>query len=394
MTSLATIRLVARREVVQRARSRAFKISTAIVVLVAVALIVVPSFVSGGRPTSTVGVVGGASSELASSLVAVGKAQDRTVEVSAYPDEAAAERALRAGAVDVVLVPDRAQLVWKAERDPVVAALVTEAVQAIERGRTIAEIGLTPEQAAALLRPPGLSSRSLEPVGKEEEGRIALATIVVILLFASISVFGGFLVSGVIEEKANRVVEVLLSRVRPDELLAGKVLGMGVVGLAQILVVAVAVLGALVAVGTADLPQTTPGMVGWVLLWFVVGYGFYSVVFATSGSLASRQEDAQSVSVPVTMLSLVAYFVSLGTISDPSGTLARVCSFLPPTAPFVMVARQARGGVSVWEVAVSVAVMAASTYGLVKLAGRIYEGAILRIGPRVRLREAWRSARR
>jgi ABC-2 type transport system permease protein len=387
----ARVVLVARRELVQRARSRAFRIGAVITALVAVAIVVLPSVLAGGPSARRVGVVGQLPERLRAALSASASAFDAKVTAKSFPDLRAGRQALRSGAADVLLVPPD-ELVWKQEADPQLSAIVTSAVQAVQRQRVIDQLGLSSEQVAELLRPLGLRSRSLEPVSKDKAARTGLATVALVILFASISIFGGFLVTGVMEEKANRVVEVLLSRARPEELLAGKVIGMGLLGLGQILLVGACVLAALFAVGTAHIPKTTPGMVGWVVLWFVLGYAFYSVVYAATGSLASRQEDVQSVSVPVTMLSLTAYLVSLASLESPDGLVARVCSFVPPVTPFVMTIRTAAGSVAVWEVAVSIALMGLSTYGLIKLGARIYTGAILRVGPRVRLREAWRSA--
>ncbi|MEW6059108.1 MAG: ABC transporter permease [Actinomycetota bacterium] len=387
----AKVLLVARRELFQRARSRAFRIGTAIVALAAVGFVVLPSALAGAPSTRRVGVVGEHSASFRAALSTAAAAFDTEVTTTVYADVRAGQRALRSGDADVLLVGSD-ELVWKQGADPELSAIVASAVQAAEQQRVIHDLGLSPEEAAALLQPTPIRSRALEPVSEDEAARMGLATIALVLLFSSISVFGGFLVTGVIEEKANRVVEVLLSRARPDELLAGKVLGMGLLGLGQVLLVGACVLAALLAVGTADLPEATPGMVGWVVLWFVLGYAFYSVVYAATGALASRQEDAQSVSVPVTMLSLGAYFLSFVAMESPDGLLARVCSFLPPTAPFVMAVRAAVGTVTLWEVGMAVLLMALSIYGLIKLGGRIYAGAILRIGPKVRLRDAWRAA--
>jgi ABC-2 type transport system permease protein len=362
-----------------------------LVAIAAAGLVVLPSILAGNQHPRVVGIVGEVSPTLRSTFAATAPAFDTRVRLESFPDEAAGERAVRSGDVDVLVVGGE-ELVWKGEPDTQLAGLVTAAVQAAHREEAIAELGLTPEQAATLLAPQPLRSSSLEPVKKDEAARAGLATVALVLLFATISVYGGLLVTGVIEEKANRVVEVLLSRLRAYELLAGKVLGIGLVGLAQLLVVGAAVLAALLTVGTADLPKTTPGMIGWVLFWFVLGYAFYSVVYATTGAMASRQEDAQAVSLPLTMLLIAAYLVSFVAVEDPEGLVARICSFLPPTAPLVMTVREAHGNVALWEVLVSAAIMVVSIYGLLRLGGRLYAGAILRVGPRVRFRDAWRSA--
>jgi ABC-2 type transport system permease protein len=383
--------LVARREWNQRARSRAFRISTLISVLIVVAIIVVPEMYGGGvKPTRTIGVVGESSPQLSTFLRESGDQLGLSVKTRGFADEAAGRAALRSGDVSVLLVDQRA-LVWKAEADVQVRAIVTSAVQTLQQQQAIDDIGLTPGQAQRLLRPPDLPATSLEPATKERSARVALALIGMVLLFMAIAFYGGFLLVGVVEEKSSRVVEVLLSRLRPTELLAGKILGIGLVGLAQFAVVAGSALAALVLSGNTLAPKTTPSTIGWILFWFILGYGFYSVLYATAGSLVSRQEDAQSIQFPITAVLLVGYLLAFTAAESPDSVAAVAGSLLPPTAPMVMTVRMAQGGVPWWQIVLSVALMVVTVYGMVHLAGRIYAGAVLRIGPRVRLREAWRG---
>jgi ABC-2 type transport system permease protein len=383
--------LVARREWNQRVRSLAFRISTLISVLIVVALIVVPEMYGGGvKPTRTVGLVGQSSSQLPTLLRASGDQLGLSVKTRGFADEATARAALRSGDVSVLLV-DQRELVWKAETDEELRAVVTSSVQVVEQQQAIGEFGLTSEQAQRLLQSSDLQSTSLEPVTKERSARVALATIGVVLLFMAIVFYGGFVLVGVVEEKSSRVVEVLLSRLRPTELLAGKVLGIGLVGLAQFAVVAGSALVALALSGNTQAPKTTPSTIGWVLFWFVMGYGFYSVLYATAGSLVSRQEETQSIQFPITGVLLVGYFFAFAAAESPDSVAAVVGSIVPPTAPMVMTVRMAQGGVPWWQIVLSAALMVATVYGMVLLAARIYAGAVLRIGRRVRLKEAWRG---
>ena len=142
--------------------------------------------------------------------------------------------------------------------------------------------------------------------------------------------YGGFVLIGVVEEKSSRVVEVLLSRLRPTELLAGKILGIGLVGLAQFALVAASALVALALSENTLAPETTPSTIGWVVFWFVLGYAFYSVLYATAGSLVSRQEEAQSIQFPITAVLLIAYFFALddGRVAGQRGRARRI----PPPA--------------------------------------------------------------
>ena len=146
--------------------------------------------------------------------------------------------------------------------------------------------------------------------------------------------------------------------------------------------------------GNSLAPTTTPSTIGWIVFWFILAYAFYAVVYATAGSLVSRQEEAQSIQVPVTGLLLVAYIFALQAAQSPDGTAAVIGSMFPPTAPMVMTVRMAQGGVPVWQILLSVALMVVTVYGMVQVAGRIYSGSVLRIGPRIRLREAWHARER
>jgi ABC-2 type transport system permease protein len=132
-----------------------------------------------------------------------------------------------------------------------------------------------------------------------------------------------------------------------------------------------------------------------VLLWFLLGYGFYSSLFAVAGAIVSRQEELQNTAAPLNLLMVGSFLVAfMGAGSNPGSTLATVSSFLPPVAPLVMPVRIAAGEVPAWQVAASLGIMLVSIVAVVVLASRLYEGAVLRTGARVKLGDAWRSARR
>ena len=384
--------LVTRREWNQRARTRAFQISTIVSVAIVVVLIMVPEMYGGGdRPTRTVGLVGESSSQLPALVRASGEQLDINVKTRAFADEATGRAALGSGDASVLLV-DQQELVWKAEADEQLRTAVRSAVGVLERQQAIDEIGLTPEQAQRLQQPPELRSTSLEPATTEQTSRADLGRIGVVLLFMAIAFYCAFVLTGVVEEKSSRVVEVLLSRMRPTELLAGKIFGIGLVGLAQLAVVIGAGLVALSFSDNTLAPKTTPSTLGWIVFWFILGYAFYSVLYATAGSLVSRQEETQSLQLPMTGLLFVAYILAFVATESPDGAAALLGSLFPATAPMVMIVRIAHGGVPWWQIVLSVALTVAAVYGLVLAAGRIYAGGLLRFGGRVRLREAWRGA--
>jgi ABC-2 type transport system permease protein len=384
--------LVARREWNQRVRTNAFRISTLVSVAIVVVLVMVPEiYGAGDKPTRTVGLIGQTSAQLPTLLRVSGDQLNLSVKTRAFGSEAAGRTALREGDVSVLLL-DQRELIWKAEVDDNLRAAVTSSVQVLQQQQAVGRLGLSATQAQRLLQPPAIASSSLEPVTKEQTARADLGRVSVVLLFMVIAFYCGFLLMGVVEEKASRVVEVLLSRLRPSELLAGKILGIGAVGLAQFALVAASALVALRLSDNTLAPETAPGTIGWIVFWFVLGYAFYSVLYATAGSLVSRQEETQSITLPMTVVLFVAYILAFAATESPDSTAAVVGSLVPPTAPMVMIVRVAHGSVPWWQILLSVALMVVTVYGMVRLAGRIYAGGVLRIGRRLRLKEAWRGA--
>jgi hypothetical protein len=197
--------------------------------------------------------------------------------------------------------------------------------------------------------------------------------------------------NGVVEEKASRVVEVLLARIPARSLLAGKIAGIGLLGLGQVAVTALAALVAVTTISGVDLPAVSGGVLAWAVVWFVLGYALYATLFGALGSLASRPEDAQSVAGPISVLLVLVYFVSFAAIGSPDAAWARAISWLPIAAPIAMPARIAMGAASWWEPAIAAALTLAAIGGLVVLGGRIYSAAVLHSGPTLKLRDLWHT---
>ncbi len=193
------------------------------------------------------------------------------------------------------------------------------------------------------------------------------------ILYIALITYGLAVASSVIEEKATRVVELLLVTVRPNTLLAGKVLGVGALGLAQLLAVGVAAVAAQALISASALPDATAEAFALTLLWFLLGYGLYAGAYALTGSLVSSQEDVQSASGPITAVLVGSYFVAITAAQDPDGTLASVCAFVPPVAPMVVPTRVVLGHMGPLELAIA------------------YERAILRTGAPAKLRSVLRQ---
>ena len=392
--------LLARRELVQRGRSKSFVITLLLSVGVVLALGPLVSALAGRPSTTVVGVTGQtADSALTRTIEGLSSASGLTVRVQPYPDRATGEVAVRDGTVDVLVVDGSAgsELVWKDTVDARVESVVSAAVQQVERSEVAAELGLSPADVVRLVAPAPPASTTLVPPDPQRVPRQIGAVAVVIVMYIAILMFGQFVLVGVMEEKSSRVVEVVLSRARPSEVLAGKVLGIGLLGLAEVCALGAA---ALVTVRLVDVPglDALPSIgvtaVIAMVAWFLLGYTFYAVVYAALGATVSRQEDVQGVAMLPTVLLLPGYFIGLVGLDDPTNAWAHIFSLLPMWAPIVMPARIALGVAPWWEIGLSVALVLLSAWVLVVVSGRIYAGAILRIGRKVPLRDAWRATSR
>jgi ABC-2 type transport system permease protein len=244
-----------------------------------------------------------------------------------------------------------------------------------------------------LASPPQVDVVALDPDADADLEAAVVALVGVVVLYSLLILFGQFVAQGVVEEKSSRVVELLLATMRPWQLLAGKIVGLGLLGLAQMLVIAVIGIAGALTFDVVSLPGRLVGTVITVIAWFVLGYAFYASVFAAAASLVSRQEDLGSVITPASLLLVVGFVISIQAAQDPTGSLSTVTSFIPGLSPLVMPVRQAAGGAAWWEVVVSVVLMLISIAVIVRVGGRIYSGALLRTGGKVKLREALRAER-
>ena len=200
--------------------------------------------------------------------------------------------------------------------------------------------------------------------------------------------FGYAIASNVVVEKSSRVVEVILAAIRPVQLLAGKLIGVGILGLIQIAVIAAVGLAISIPGGAISLPSSTFETVVLVLIYFVLGYAFYGCCFAAAASLVSRQEDTQSSTGPLMVILIGSYVATNAALGNPEGGLATVGTFLPPMAPLIVPGRAAQGALPGWQLALSLAIMLAAIAVVIVLAGRIYDRSVLRFGTPVKLREA------
>ncbi|HEX6131013.1 MAG TPA: ABC transporter permease [Actinomycetota bacterium] len=380
--------LVARRDFWVRLRDRGFVISSAITLAVLVAVIVLRAVGDGDRPTFDLAVVegGGAAAAVDEAAPSVGV----EVRVRRYDGMDAAERALREGEVDAVLSGDT----LTGLRD--VAVPLQQAVQAAAIGAridgTLDRYGVPPDEREALADRAPVSVVALAPGDPNRQRNGGIAFVAVILLYGQLFGYGVWVATGVIEEKSSRVVEILLSTVSPWQLMAGKIVGIGALGLAQLTAIAAIAVTLAVGLGVVEIPGDAIGAALLALGWFVLGFAFYAGLFAVAGALVSRMEELQNAMVPLNLVILGSFFVSLEALQDPDATLARIASILPTSSAFAMPVRIVLGSATTVEVLLAVVVVVAAAIATIPLAGRLYSGAVLRTGQRVKLRDAWRSS--
>ena len=392
MNARETIWIVARREMTERLRQKSFLASTGVTVLIVLLAATLPTLLGGdGLKTYTVAAADAAGAPVLAAAQRVAKQFDAKVEVKRFPDVAAARRAVADEDLDALLTPRSIESLQELDRD--LLQILQGAARRVASERALSQEGVEGAAAVRALDPPPLAVRTQEEVDPNKDARSGFAFAAVLLLYGQLLTFCFWVASGVVEEKASRVVEVLLAAIRPLHLLAGKIVGLGILGFAQLLAIAAIGLGAAAAVGSIDLDGDLVFAAALTLVWFVLGYAFYSCAFACAGAIVPRQEELQSSMTPLTTVILVSFFVAFAVLQNPDGMLATVSSFIPTTAPMIMPPRIALGEAPAWQVIAAIAVTAASAAALVPLAARIYSGAILRTGSSVKLRDAWRSAR-
>ncbi len=359
--TMAATRLVAGREITTQVRSKSFVISTIITVVIIVGGIFAMSFFGGGDDDpSPVGAV-----EVPAEVVQ--EIEGSGFEVTEAGSMAEAEQLLRDGEVDAIVTLD--------PQSPVGVHL----------------IGLDdlPMGAAQQL--------SVMPTMDVLEGDAAdsmmryFAAMGFGLVFMMVAMGSGVMIlQNTIQEKQNRIVEILLSAIPARALLAGKILGNSILAIGQALIMGASAVLRLLISGQTEYLQMLSWPMLWFVLFFVPGFVLIASVFAASASLVSRQEDSGSVMTPAMMLVMAPYFVVLIFMNNDFAML--VTSYIPFTAPVTMSLRLFDGGVAWWEPLVSMGILVATTALVMAVAAKIYTRSLLQMGQRVKLTAALKSS--
>ena len=353
------------------------------------------------------------------------------VRVTAPNEIAAAEslatKAVIAKTVDGYVVLDERTLRGQRARYAGRKATAVGDMRRLEQ--SLRQSALAHRLAAANLNPSLVDSLSqsrlvLESERLTEQGRgsdasrranLMFAGAVAFLLYMSMILYGQMVLRGVLEEKTTRVAEVVVSSVTPDTLLAGKVIGVGAVGLAQqiIWIVATLYIGSLLApmllrmapppgqmagveaanVPTMSMPDVHIGSLLVILVFFILGYGLYASIHAAVGAMVNSDQEAQQALAPVMVLIVSSAIFIQPVMLNPSNTVARVASMFPFSAPIIMPLRMGLVPVPAWELAVAILGLMAAVVAVIFLAARIYRVGLLMYGKRPSLGELARWIR-
>lgn len=396
------IGMIAGREIVTRARSKSFIITTLVLVLGILGGGYVVSLL-GERAAEPLTVVvdspaTGTALETAAALTGAFldvQPSSGDVEVELVGTDVAAHVAIDGQDVEVT--------VWH-ELDPALGATVGALAERAALDTAISELGGDPDAVDTALREAAPTVTPLEVPADGEGGadrdevdasQGVLGLITGILIFIGLMMTGQMVAQGVVEEKSSRVVELLLATVRPWHLIAGKVLGIGALGLLQVaLVGGTGALSASMFGLLENSPVRMGPAVGWLIVWFILGYAMYAFILGALASLVSRQEDVGSVISPVMVVLIIPYMVGVSIAPyDPDNSLVVGLSYVPLFSPILMPIRSAMGGVEAWELAVTIGFSVVLIGLLVALAGTIYSRAVVRTGSRIPLREAFSQLR-
>ncbi|GLJ60851.1 ABC transporter permease [Microbacterium barkeri] len=354
-TTAQSVWLVAERELAAKLRSKAFLISTAILVLGALAAVLWMGFSAAGGGTTPVAATQAVAAQL--------RAADG-LEVIEVDDRAEAEQLVTAGEVDAAAVQDDASPTG-----------VTVIAQSEAPASVIAALSLSP--TVELLD---------AGAGEESPLRYILGIVFGMVFFMAAMSFGTPITQSVIEEKQTRVVEILISAIPARVLLAGKVLGNTILALAQIVVlIAVAVVG-LIVTGQTEFLQGLGAPMVWFAVFFLFGFILLAAMFAAAGSLVSRQEDSGPTLTPLIYLTMIPYFLVIFLGDNP--LVMTILSYVPFSAAVGMPLRLFFNEAQWWEPLLSLVVLLGSCVLVIALGAKIYENSLLRMGARVKLKDA------
>jgi ABC-2 type transport system permease protein len=420
--------LIARREYVERVRTRGFVITTVMIPLIMAGfifgslflgshenvdrhIVVVSSNLQLGEDLQTElqkpsGGDGGSSDQNAISLRAAARQPHFIVDVMepARGTHALLDQDLESNEIDGYLwirtaaapgAPPTFSYTPRSSSDRLTPQILTDAVNRVLLREQLAHRGIAVGQADTMLKPVQIGA-SHDSQHTDRASSLVSIGILFFLMYFVIMLYGMNVARSIIEEKTSRIFEVMLAAVRPEEMMAGKILGVGAVGLTQVGIWLTAILIAAGASGGINIggevirPALTGEQVGYFFVYFLLGYLFYSAIAAALGAMCNSEQELQQMNIFL-MLPLIFCFVAVGTLlTTPDGLVSQVLALIPPFTPLLMYMRVSIGHPAPWQVPLSIALLVASVFGLIWFTSRVYRVGVLMYGKRPNVRELMR----
>jgi ABC-2 type transport system permease protein len=410
--------IVARREYLERVRSKAFVVSTFLGPLLVVAFLLGPTMLmerQRGKPLrlaviDATGAMRGAVEQALARRQVSGTPRFVLVPVPAASAEQAraeARRQVMEGGLDgfLYLEPDvlrtgRAEYYGKNVSNMADLQNLRDSADEALMERRLAEEGLDGSRVKALTLKLDLRRIRLTATGqREDRGQsFLLAMLLLTMLYTTIAMWGAAIMNGVIEEKSNRVVEVIVSSIPTSDLFAGKLIGVGGAGLTQFLVWAltmagIGAYGAATASGGTPLPELSPLLLVSFVVYFLLGYFLYGALYAAVGSAVNTQQEAQSLAFPVMMPLILGFLLFPVVLGSPDSPLSVTLSLVPFLTPMLMFLRITAVTPPAWQIALSLILTLATVVVVTWAASRVYRVGILMYGKRATFPEIVRWAR-
>ncbi|HET6711831.1 ABC transporter permease [Amycolatopsis sp.] len=385
--------LVTKRELNTRLRTRSFVVGTGVLLVLLLGYVFFQTSLAGSSDKNTVGLTGQAIG-IARQLQTEAALSGREITTVAVTDPAEGRKKVADGDFDALVSGSAAQLTatYKSSLDGELRRVLDQVAQQQVLDGVLSSAQLEPAEVMAKVNGTHVRDDALSPQPADQTQRLVVGLVVAFLLYMSIITYGMMVAQGVVEEKSSRVVEILLASVRPWQLLLGKVIGLGLVGLTQLVILGAVGLGAASATGVFTLSGFATSAVLWGLLWYLLGFLLYATVYGALGSLVSRQEDTQSVVGPLNIILVVGFIAGFNLlVQNPASSATKIVSLIPLLSPILMPARISTGAATSWEIGLSLALTIALVAVLTWVGGKIYGNSVLRIGSRIKLTEALRG---
>lgn len=395
MNNILTVFL---QEYSKRIRSTIFWAITAVVALLILGMTFSPvllDWIRSNSPTR-IAVVGG-NEQLLSQLQSMlpGKLPDGkpAFEIKQVKDFKEAERDLDAGKYKGILTVERSSpaqpaFTYYSSRPGSEAGRLRAALNRIAVQERLSAFGLKADQVSEVFRPVPMEVKAAGNSKKDGALPVLSTNILFILLYFTVATYGTMVMSSIVQEKSTRITEMLITSIRPFEHMTGKILGIGALGVTQFLVWALAAAGALLIdrlwskslnVTLTTLPLSTLLLFA---LFFILGFLLYAAINAGLGSLVSRQEDANYLSIPMILLLLIALYLAIFAVGNPDNRVIAVASYIPFFSPIVMFTRIVLGSAGIFEGVLSVGLLVISVVFAFWMAARLYRAGVLLYGNR------------